>query len=109
MWALVNQFQMLTVLPFLGSYISDKFIYFINDFKFTRFDFSFTSILPFPILGEEIDKLDYEQKIEVLKKNGIESGSYLTNQLQLLKTLILFILMNLLFLAFYFIAKNKRI
>lgn len=103
-WALANQLQLIILYPFLRVKLGEPLTYFINDFQFTAFDFSFLSFFQIPYFGEALRDLDYPQNDEVFAENGYDSGSYLVNYYGLIKSLTIALTINAIYgILFYII------
>ena len=88
-WALLNQYQLILILPYLKSYLTKEFKFFIRDFKFALFDFDFLNIIPIPYLTKDTNTLHYPQPDEIFAENDLESGSFIVNQLDLFKMIFI--------------------
>ena len=101
-WALINQYQLVLLIPMLNTYLANDFEFFITEFELVSFDFDFMDFIEFPLLDSEVEKIDYEQPQELFEKNGIESGSFFYNHYTFLKVMILVVISNLMFLLIKF-------
>ena len=108
MWAILNQYQLLICLPLLKSYVSNELIYFIHEFEFAAFDFTFMDPIPYPYIDFEIEGMDYPPTDEVFADNFLESQSILVNQLGTIKTLIMTGILHLLFVSIYFCIRRSE-
>jgi len=97
-WALLNQFQLVLMLPFLKSFLTAEFIFFIRDFEFALFNFSFLDFFDLPVVNQDEDTLHYIQPDSIYEENNIESGSFLINQVNLLKSLIITFIIHMIIL-----------
>ena len=100
-WALINQYQLYLMLPFLDTYLPYDFVYFIREVEFVLFDFDFRSISAFSQVYKTTDGLDYEQPDPVFIENGIDSGSFFINQLDNVIIFSTFIIMNVILIFLY--------
>lgn len=80
---------MILILPYLKSFLTKEFKYFIRDFKFTLFDFDFLDIIPIPYMTKDTNTLHYPQPDPTFAENDLESGSFIVNQLDLFKTIFI--------------------
>ena len=48
-WAIVNLYQDIVLLPMLGTYLGDNFIYYITEFELALFDFQFLKFVQVPV------------------------------------------------------------
>ena len=87
--ALINQYQLLLLLPLLGTYIEDDFQDFVTEFQYMSFDFEFIdNIFNWPYIDSLVSKIDYEQSDGIFRMNGIESGSFVHNHYTFFKLII---------------------
>jgi hypothetical protein len=107
-WALLNQFQLVMILPLLRSYLTEEFVFFIRDFKFTLLNFSFLKPLELPIINHKNKYLNYKQPDSVYEENSLESGSWFVNQLDLFKVIIIIIVLHLVILLFSKLFASER-
>ena len=102
-WILVNQIQLILLLPMLNTYTEYKFRSYVKNFEFASMNFGFLrSSYSWPFLDSQIKKLDYEQAEMVFKDNGIESGSFLYNHYGFVKAIITMTLLNLIYVVLKF-------
>ena len=112
--ALINQYQLLLLLPLLGTYIEDdfqdfvtefqymsfdfKFIDFVTEFQYMSFDFKFIdNIFNWPYIDSLVSKIDYEQPEYIFRMNGIESGSFVHNHYTFFKLIIIISILDAIF------------
>ena len=93
-----SQFQLVLMLPFLKSFLTAEFIFFIRDFEFALFNFSFLDFFDLPVVNQDEDTLHYIQPDSIYEENNIESGSFLINQVNLLKSLIITFIIHMIIL-----------
>ena len=108
-WAQINLYQDIILIPMLGTYLGNDFHYYITEFEFASFDFEFLKFMEFPVLESGpsiIDELDYEQPDELFADNEIESGSAFVNHFQFIKAMFIMFLLNMTFIISRFII-NK--
>ena len=87
--ALINQYQLLLLLPLLGTYIEDDFQDFVTEFQYMSFDFKFIdNIFYWPYIDSTVSKIDYKQPDDIFRMNGIESGSFVHNHYTFFKLII---------------------
>ena len=87
--ALINQYQLLLLLPLLGTYIEDDFQSFVTEFQYMSFDLKFIdNVFYWPYIDSTVSRIDYEQPEYIFKMNGIESGSFLCNHYTFFKLII---------------------
>lgn len=104
-WSLLNQFQLLLMLPLLRTYLPLEFVFFIREFKIALLSFSF---LKFEGLGHEIEELGYPQESRVYKEGGIENGSHIINQIMVCLILACIVFSHLLMLLIYWLTKKHH-
>lgn len=97
-WSILNQYQLIILLPFLRGYLSDQFKYFINGYQAAFFKFTFLNPLSLPVVSEQRNKLTYDQPDPLFAENGFESGSYIINQMGLIIMMSILVVCHLLFL-----------
>lgn len=78
-WALVNQYQLFLLLPFLKIYMPADLEYYLTEFELFSFDFNFLSGYDIPFLTGLIKDLDYYQEDIIFRNNGFSSGSFAVN------------------------------
>ena len=87
----------------LGTYLGDDFLYYITEFKIALFDFQFLKFVKIPVFesgSSIIDKLDFDQPDGLFADNEFESGSAFFNCFQIFKSMLIFFLLNMLFLVY---------
>ena len=87
----------------LGTYLGDDFLYYITEFKIALFDFQFLKFVEVPVFESSpsiIDKIDFEQPLELFADNEFESGSAFFNCFQIFKAMLIFFLFNMAFLVY---------
>lgn len=93
-WAILNQYQLIILLPVLGTYLEEEFLYYVYEFQFASCNFNYMSFIKFPAFDEAIVHLDYSQPSSLFADNAIESGSYFANHYQFFKVLVLFFMVH---------------
>ena len=94
-WALINMYQLIILLPLLGTYLENDFLYYITELEMFSFNFKFMKNIPLPIIDSLfIDKLDYEQPDQLFEENNFDSGSAFYNHYGFVKTLLFIFLAN---------------
>jgi len=107
-WGLVNQYQLFLILPFLDCYIPANFIDFIDGLQVALFEMSMLGSLPLPELEGFIKDLDYPHPYKEFTKNGVESGSFIVTQTQLIKLILIIAALHVVFIVgFIFLYKYK--
>ena len=87
----------------LGTYIGNNFLYYITEFELAIFDFQFLKFIEVPVCESGpslLDLIDYEQPDELFADNEFESGSAFFNCFQIIKAMLIFLILNMLFLVF---------
>ena len=100
---MVNLYQEILLIPMLGTYLGDDFLYYITEFEMALFDFKFLKFIQIPVLESGpsfVDKLDFKQPDELLAENEFESGSAFFNCFQITKAMLIFYLFNMAFLVY---------
>ena len=102
-WAQINLYQDIILIPLLGTYLGNDFHFYITEFEMVFFNFEFLKFIEFPILESGlsiIEELDYEQPNELFSENEIESGSAFVNYFQFIKALFIIFVINIVFIVF---------
>ena len=102
-WAMINFYQEILLLPMLGTYIGNDFLYYITEFELAIFDFQFLKFIEVPVCESGpslLDLIDYEQPDELFADNEFESGSAFFNCFQIIKAMLIFLILNMIFLVF---------
>lgn len=97
-WALLNQYQLVLLLPYLRGYLTKEFIFFIRDFKFALFNFAFVDEIYVPYMTKGDTMWEYDQPDFVFAENDLESGSFIVNQLSLVKSLLIIMALHMVLL-----------
>jgi hypothetical protein len=90
-YAMINQIQLLMLIPLLGAYLDPDIFKFIQGMNFAILS---ANILPSEGIGSTSiikDILDYPQPNDYLSELGMKSGSAFLNQIQLIYTWCLFL------------------
>jgi hypothetical protein len=93
-FSMINQFQMLLLLPLIGAYIPLEIIHFIVGMDFALFSFDFIPFTEAPGISHLASFLNVGQRNEYLETIGLESESSLMNNMSILLTIILTILLH---------------
>ena len=93
-WGMVNQLQLLLLLPMLGAYLPSDVYKFNEGIDFTVLSAGFLPISTLPTTGWAKDALDFPQPEDYLSDIGMKSGSAFINQLQLPYMIIVSFLMH---------------
>ena len=102
-WAMVNFYQEILMLPMLGTYMGNNFNYYITEFRLVLFNFQFLKLFQVPFFESGpsiIVVIDYEQPNELFADNEFESGSAFFNCFQIIKAMLIFLIFNTTFLVF---------
>jgi hypothetical protein len=97
MWSLVNQYQLLLMIPLLNVYLDNDFEFYISEFQVAALDFDFMKFIEYPYIDPLFEEQDYTQPELVFKNNGVESGSFIFHYYQLLKIISIIIGINILY------------
>ena len=95
LWAIINLYQEIVLIPMLGTYLGNDFHYYITEFQLAFFKFQFFDSIKFPVIEtapELMKEIDYEQPDLLFAFNEFESGSAFTNCFQILKLIFIFFL-----------------
>ena len=103
LWALVNHFQLIILIPLLGTYLENDFKYFIHELEFVSFDFDFIDFIKFPFIDEQVEVMDYIQPDKLFRNHGTESGSFFNNHYGFFKMLLIIFILNILLLLTFLI------
>ena len=99
-WAMINQLQILILLPLMFGSFNDKIINYILSMDAALFSFNFISIndlLP----DMETRKVEFDQSNKYLKIIGLENGSTFVNNLDLFIILLGWMLLHILIWPLY--------
>ena len=107
-WIMVNQYQLLLTTPTLETGLPDELLAFMEEFQIFTLSFNFFRGWKWPEFEKFIENFDFEQTVNGLKTIGYDSGSIIVNEYNFFKTLITFIVWNLLFLVLYFSLKKYK-
>ena len=107
-WALVNQYQLIILLPMLGTYLENDFEFYITEFQLVSFDFDFMNFIKFPFFDSEIGHIDYSQPDKIFEDNGVESGSFIYNQYNFIKIMLIVIIIDLIFMGIKYLIVKWR-
>jgi hypothetical protein len=92
----------------MQTYLPSNLEYYLTEFEIFSSDFEFLEIFEIPII-EEIDiGLDYDQADTTFSNNGFESDNFLINHWNMFKALLVVFVLNLIFIAFYYIFTKCR-
>ena len=81
---MINQLQLLIMLPILADYFPSQLTQFILDMDFALLSFDFIPISDIPLLDTIADELYVPQSDEFLNEIGLESNSSIFNYLSLI-------------------------
>lgn len=82
-WSLINQFQLVLLLPLTGAYIPTSIIDYLSGLRFLNANFAFLRLQNIVIIDYLYDFLSFEQTQEYLHDIDIDDGSTLINCLSL--------------------------
>ena len=111
LWAIINLYQEILLLPMLGTYLGNDFHFYITEFELALFDFQFLESAEVPVFESGvsiIDQIDYDQPDELFIDNEFESGSAFYNCFQILKVMILVFIFNFGYLIYRWIIHKKK-
>ena len=97
-WALINQYQLILLLPMLGTYLENNFEFYITEFELMSFDFDFMDFIEFPFIDPKVDVIDYQQPNKLFRNNGVESGSFIHNHYRFIKVILIVFICDMIFL-----------
>lgn len=83
-WIVVTESRLLLLLVITCTYLPQKVIEFIVGGKIFSFNFSFLSIEKLSEIKDKVQSMDFSQNDDRLKTMGLESGSTIVNNLNLL-------------------------
>ena len=95
---MINQFQMLLLLPLTGAYISDQVLFTITGMSMALFSFDFLKLEKISIFYYLFDFLKIIQLNKNLTEIGINSGNTIINWFKLFCIIVIFILLQLVFI-----------
>lgn len=108
MWALINQYQLFLLFPYLRTYIPADFEKYLTDFELFNMDFDFIDLFEIPWVELNAFKLNYTQTDSLFFNNGNESGSFVINHFNLFKAIMILMGFNLVFIVSYIIFRKCR-
>lgn len=83
-FSMVNQFQLLILLPMLGTYIPNDIIQLLTGMSFTIFSFSFIPFGDIPFIEVILHAFEYDQDDFYFTDIGLRSGSCFVNHISLI-------------------------
>ena len=95
---MINQFQMLLLLPLTGAYISDQVLFTITGMSMALFSFDFLKLEKISIFYYLFDFLKINQLNSNLTKIGINSGNTIINWFKLFWMIGIFIFLHWVFI-----------
>ena len=108
MFALLNQIQLMLSLLILNIKLPQELVYYLTELKFVSFDFSFLQNVKIPYIETEfLPNIEVRNEIQGMDSLGNESGSVLVNEFQFFKTIIIFIILNLICLPLILMSLRK--
>ena len=105
-WAIINQFQIIILLPLMFGSFNTKVINYILSLEAALFSFNFISVQDW-VPKNFIDTFDFHQPNEYLNIIELESGSTLINNLSLIFILTVCMIIHLLTGPIYLIFRNR--
>ena len=97
MWALLNQYQLISLLPLFGTYFGKNFRDYITEFKFVLFNFDHIENMQIPSIDSHAKSIHYEQPNHLFDSIGLTSGSFIYNQYGLAKVFLIAFISNAIF------------
>ncbi|CAI2374664.1 unnamed protein product [Moneuplotes crassus] len=107
-WALINQYQLYLLFPFLKIYMPSDLEYYLTEFEIFSFNFGFIDVVEVPYINDLIEKLDYSQNSEIYSNNGYSSGAFAVNYTSMFTALFIVFICNIIFILFYAIFSKAR-
>ena len=107
-FGLINQYQLLLILPFLNWYLPAKFVSFLHELDITLMNFEFLPEVDIPYLESGIKSLDYPHPHEEFTKNGVKSGSFIMVNRFVVKMFLILFCCNIAFLCIYVVLRKYR-
>jgi hypothetical protein len=104
-FGMMNQLQLIIVLPLLGSYIPFKVMDFIKAMNDSMFTFGFIPSENTTLVNYIDEKYSFDQPNTYLFLLQLESGSAIVNVVNLLITIFTFITIHLLILCLYLLLR----
>mmetsp|Transcript_5351 Transcript_5351/g.6381 ORF Transcript_5351/g.6381 Transcript_5351/m.6381 type:complete len:124 (-) Transcript_5351:17-388(-) len=96
-WILANQYRLYMLLILSDAYLPQKIVDYIKGGKLFSFNFSFLPIQELSVVKEGLDNIKFPQTDSSLEAIGLESGSAIANNLNLVVTVLLIVMAHLLF------------
>ncbi|CAI2378261.1 unnamed protein product [Moneuplotes crassus] len=106
-FTMLNQLQMMILLPLIPHYFPPKPADIILNTDFSLFSFSFISISQMPLLGQIEDQITYPQTEDYLLQIGLNSTSCLINLLPIIFVMTMTIFIHLLVSIAYWLLRNN--
>ena len=106
-WSIINNYQLIYLLPYLNTYLDTEVLVLMRGFQITTLNLSFlNSISNFLLPVKQM--FNYPQPNELFLTNGLESGSFIINEINLLFVYLLIMTAHLCFLVIYIIWKKQN-
>ena len=100
-WMMVNQFQLLMLLPLTEAFLPEDIIDYFTGMSFTNFNFNFLKLEKLPTFGSLYELFGFDEEDEYLKDLGIQYKSTLLNNISLLLIIFGLVSLHLIILAVY--------
>jgi hypothetical protein len=98
MMNVINGLQIILMIPLIKTFIPEDLNFLFNQLQFAGMSFSFLDIIDLSFI---FDYFDYEVNEKEYVNIGIESKSFLVNQLNFLKVVSIYIFVDLILLLLY--------
>ena len=108
MWALVNQYQLFLLFPYLRSYMPADLQFYLTEFSLFSFDFEFLDLVELPIIETQVFQLNYTLTDPTFVENGMNSASFVINQYNFFKAMLLMGILNIIFIILFYSCSKYR-
>jgi hypothetical protein len=105
-WIMVNQFQLLMLLPLTDVYMPKEIEDYLSGMSFTSFNFDFLPLSSIPKFKGIFEYFGFEQNDQYLQGMGIEYGSAFLNQISLFAMMCAFLLIHSIIMLLYNLVKH---
>ena len=103
-WAMINQYQLVLLLPILGTYLENNFRFYVSEFQVMA-GFSVLDYVQLPVIDITMGSIDYEQPNKLFADNGYESGSFIYGQYGAIKVLLIISAIGAMFFSIKWLIK----
>lgn len=105
-WIMVNQFQLLMLLPLTDVYMPKEIKDYLAGMGFTNFNFDFLRLGSIPKFKEIFEYFGFEQNDRYLQGMGVEYGSAFLNQISMFIMMCAFLLVHSVIILLFNLVKH---